>query len=106
VARDGPNECFGHGTADQLRQLLPASRPIRIEREVESRDHYDKLLASAYAAADELFVNQALVAGGYTEAKEFPPNTTSTTSSKRPKLPPDRQKSAPVVPAKGPTWRS
>jgi micrococcal nuclease len=76
VAEDRPDECYGHEAAEHLRELLPAGTPIRIERDVEPRDQYDRLLGYAYRAADGLFVNEALVAGGYAEAKEFPPNTT------------------------------
>jgi micrococcal nuclease len=76
VAEDRPDECYGHEASEHLAELLPAGTPIRSERDVEPRDHYDRLLGYAYRAGDGVFVNEALVAGGYAEAKEFPPNTT------------------------------
>jgi micrococcal nuclease len=76
VAEDRPDECYGHEAAEHLADLLPVGTPLRIERDVEPRDQYDRLLGYAYRARDGLFVNEALVAGGYAEAKQYPPNTT------------------------------
>jgi micrococcal nuclease len=75
VDPDRPVECYGPEAADHLAQLLPPGTPVRLERDVEPRDPYDRLLAYAYRDGDGLLVNHALVAGGFAEASEFPPNT-------------------------------
>jgi micrococcal nuclease len=76
VAEDRPDECYGAEASERLRALLPPGTPVRLERDVEPRDQYDRLLAYAYRAADGLFVNETLVAEGFAEAKSYPPNTT------------------------------
>lgn len=75
VARDRPNECYGTQAADRLRALLPPGTAVRLTRDVEPRDVYDRLLAYVQRSADGLFVNAAQVAGGFAEAKDYPPNT-------------------------------
>ena len=40
----------------------------------EERDRYDRLLAYVHRADDGLFVNEALVAGGWAAPYRFPPN--------------------------------
>jgi micrococcal nuclease len=75
VAEDRPDECYGKEASDRLRALVPAGTPVRLERDVEPRDQYDRLLAYVYRAADGLLVNRSLVAEGYAEAKAYPPNT-------------------------------
>jgi micrococcal nuclease len=76
VARDRPDECYGKEASERLRALLPVGSPIRLERDVEPRDQYDRLLAYVYRASDGLFVNATLVDEGFAEAKAFAPNTT------------------------------
>jgi micrococcal nuclease len=76
VALDRPDECYGKEASERTKGLLPPGTPIRLERDVEPRDQYDRLLAYVYRATDGLFVNESLVADGYAAAKEFPPNTT------------------------------
>jgi micrococcal nuclease len=76
VATDRPNECFGKEASAQTAALLPVGTPVRIERDVEPRDRYDRLLGYVYRASDGLFVNEDLVTQGFAEAKAFAPNTT------------------------------
>lgn len=76
VARDRPNECFGAEASDRLAALLPPGTVVRLTRDVEPRDVYDRLLAYIQRASDGLFVNAAQVTDGYAEAKDYPPNTT------------------------------
>jgi len=75
VAPNRPVECFGPEASHRLKDLLPPGTTIRLERDVDPRDAYDRMLAYVYRADDGLFVNAAQVADGYAEAKEYPPNT-------------------------------
>jgi micrococcal nuclease len=76
VARDRPNECFGAEASTRLADLLPTGTVVRLTRDVEPRDVYDRLLAYVQRDADDLFVNLAQVADGYAEASDYPPNST------------------------------
>ena len=67
-------ECFGNEATAQTASLLPVGTPVRLEFDVEERDRYDRLLAYVYRADDGLFVNEALVAGGWAAPYRFPPN--------------------------------
>jgi micrococcal nuclease len=75
VARDRPNECFGDEASARTADLLPEGTPVRLERDVEARDRYGRLLAYVRRSSDGLLVNHDLVAGGYAEASSYPPNT-------------------------------
>ena len=76
VARDRPDECFGAEAAQRLAELLPPGTVVRLTRDVEPRDVYDRLLAYVQRQPDGLFVNAAQVGDGYAIAKDYPPNTT------------------------------
>jgi micrococcal nuclease len=71
---DTPVECFGTEASAHLHDLLPEGEALRLERDVEERDRYGRLLAYVYRAGDGLFVNEALVAHGYAAALTIPPN--------------------------------
>jgi micrococcal nuclease len=75
VAPNRPVECYGAEASHRLGELLPPGTAIRLERDVEPRDPYDRLLAYVYRSDDGLLVNLAQVEGGFAEAKEYPPNT-------------------------------
>jgi micrococcal nuclease len=74
VARDRPVMCFGKEASAHLQELLPEGTPIRMERDVETRDRFDRLLAYVYRADDGRFVNLAMVTDGYAQQYTFPPN--------------------------------
>ena len=76
VARDRPDECFGAEASQRLVELLPPGTAVRLSRDVEPRDVYDRLLAYVQRQPDGLFVNAAQVADGYAVARDYPPNTT------------------------------
>lgn len=76
VARDQPLECYGPEASDRLGELLPPGTPLHLERDVEPRDRYGRLLAYVHRVEDRLFVNHDQVAEGFAVAKEYPPNTT------------------------------
>lgn len=74
VARDRPVECFGPEAKVRLAELLPVGTEVRLERDVEARDAYDRLLAYVIRVEDDLHVNEALVTEGFAESRPFEPN--------------------------------
>jgi len=74
VARDRPVECFGPEAKARTAELLPVGTVVRLERDVEARDRYDRLLAYVTRDEDDVFVNLLLVEEGYAESFPFPPN--------------------------------
>lgn len=76
VADDRPVECFGPEAKARLAELLPPGTEVRLERDVEARDRFGRLLAYVFRATDDLHVNLVLVAEGYAEARAFEPNVT------------------------------
>jgi len=71
---NSPVECFGPEASAFTTSLLPDGTPLLLERDVEARDDYDRLLAYVYRADDGLFVNLEIVAQGYANLLTFPPN--------------------------------
>ncbi|MFL6205986.1 MAG: thermonuclease family protein [Acidimicrobiales bacterium] len=76
VARDRPVECFGPEAKERTAELLPVGTLVRLERDVEARDRYDRLLAYVIRDEDDVFINLLLVEEGFAESIAFPPNTT------------------------------
>lgn len=74
VAQDRPVECFGPEAKARTAELLPEGTVVRLERDVEARDRYDRLLAYVIRDQDGVLVNRLLVEEGYAEARAFPPN--------------------------------
>lgn len=74
--RGGLRECFGAEATARTQELLPPGTAVRLERDVEPRDRYDRLLAYVYRAEDDLFVNMVLAADGFAAALTIPPNVT------------------------------
>lgn len=74
VARDRPVQCFGAEASSFLQTLLPAGTEVRVERDVEARDRYGRLLGYVYRRGDDLLVNLALVEHGYADAVSFGDN--------------------------------
>lgn len=69
-----PVECFGKEASNRLTSLLPEGTPVRLVRDVEARDRFDRLLAYVYRADDGTFVNLAMAEDGYADVATFPPN--------------------------------
>jgi micrococcal nuclease len=74
VKPNTPVQCFAKEASARLAELLPIGSGIRLERDVEARDRYGRLLAYVYRADDDLFVNLALAAEGYANVLTVPPN--------------------------------
>ena len=74
VKPNTPVQCFAKEASDRTKHLLPNGSPIRLVRDVEARDVYQRLLAYVYRVSDGLFVNLALTRDGYASTLTYPPN--------------------------------
>jgi micrococcal nuclease len=68
-----PVQCFGK-RASAYNHALVDGRAVRLVGDAEARDRYGRLLAYVYRADDGLFVNAALVRGGYATTLTIAPN--------------------------------
>jgi micrococcal nuclease len=73
VKPDTPVQCFARRAAAENGRLV-AGREVRLVLDVEPRDRFGRLLAYVFRAGDGLFVNDALVRGGYARTLTIPPN--------------------------------
>ena len=71
VKRDSPVECFGREASAAAKELLEGET-VRLVKDVEETDRYDRLLRYVYLG-DEM-ANARLVANGYASAYTYPPN--------------------------------
>jgi micrococcal nuclease len=69
-----PVQCFGKAASAYNHRLIEGEE-VRLRYDRERRDRYGRLLAYVYRARDGLFVNAALVRGGYATTLTIPPNT-------------------------------
>lgn len=74
VAQDRPVECYGIEAKERTAELLPPGTTVRLERDVEARDRFGRLLAYVIRDRDDLLVNLLLVEEGFAESNRFPPN--------------------------------
>ena len=70
-----PAECYGEEATAYTKSLVPEGTEVRLTRDTEARDRYDRLLAYVHRAGDGLFVNLEIAANGYAEALVIEPNT-------------------------------
>ena len=75
VSPSVPVECYGPEAKHRTAELLPPGTRVVLQRDVEARDKYDRLLAYVTRTSDRTFVNLELVQEGYAEAFPFRPNT-------------------------------
>jgi len=65
---------WGEGSKNYLERILNASgQKVRIERDVEERDTYGRMLAYLWTPKGEM-VNVMMIRGGYAMLYTFPPN--------------------------------
>lgn len=69
-----PVECYGAEASARTAELLPVGSQVKLVRDAEARDRYDRLLAYVYRADDDLFVNLALVTDGFADTLDIAPN--------------------------------
>jgi micrococcal nuclease len=74
VDPDRPVGCFGPEASARTAELLPEGTEVVLERDVEGRDHFGRLLAYVFRADDSAFVNEVLVAEGFAEVLVIEPN--------------------------------
>ena len=70
-----PVQCYGHEASAFTAAALPLGTKVRIERDVEARDVYDRLLAYIFRLSDDMFINLQLVRQGYARVLTIEPNT-------------------------------
>jgi micrococcal nuclease len=73
-----PVQCFGKAASAYNHRLVDG-QSVRLRFDSERHDRYGRLLAYVYRARDGLFVNAALVLGGYATTLTIPPNTAHAT---------------------------
>jgi len=71
IERYGPVTAVGGPVTDPAG---PAGTLVRLERDVEARDRYDRLLAYVYRDQDGLFVDLAMVTDGFAGTLTISPN--------------------------------
>lgn len=69
-----PVECFGQEASAALARLVPPGTPVRLSYDIERTDDFGRTLAYLYRTSDGLFVNAALIEGGFAQPATFPPN--------------------------------
>jgi micrococcal nuclease len=68
-----PVQCFGE-QASQFNARLVGGERVRLQRDVEERDRYGRLLAYVHRLRDGLFVNAELARLGYAQPLTIAPN--------------------------------
>ncbi len=69
-----PKQCFGAEATSYVAALLPPGTIVRLERDVEARDRYGRILAYVFRSDDNAFVNAQLLARGFADLVIYPPN--------------------------------
>jgi micrococcal nuclease len=67
-------QCYAKSASHENERLVEG-RTVKLVEDREERDRYGRLLAYVYRADDGLFVNAALVRGGYARTLTIAPNT-------------------------------
>jgi micrococcal nuclease len=68
-----PLECYGHRASEENERLV-GGRTVTLTTDEEPRDRFGRLLAYVRREPDGLFVNEALVRGGFARTLTVPPN--------------------------------
>ncbi len=71
---DTPVQCFGPEATAYTTSLLPKGTRLHLERDVEARDPYGRLLAYVYRVDDGMFINLQIISQGYARPLTIPPN--------------------------------
>lgn len=70
-------QCFGPQASDFLTRLLPVGSGIRVERDDEARDVYNRLLLYIFQSRnnEEVFINREMVLRGFARPLTIAPNS-------------------------------
>lgn len=71
---DTPVQCYGPEASARTEQLLPEGTPVLLQRDLEARDDFDRLLGYVFLT-DGTFVNLDLVENGFARPLRIEPNT-------------------------------
>ncbi len=74
VHPDRPVECFGSEASARMALLLPPGTAVLVQRDVETRDRYGRLLAYIERLSDGLAVNASMVERGFAASLHLSPN--------------------------------
>lgn len=69
-----PVQCYGPEASAYTAALLPENTAVRLERDLEPRDAYDRLLGYVFLA-DGTFVNAEIIRSGHARTLTIEPNT-------------------------------
>lgn len=69
-----PVECLGPEASAFTKSLLPDGTKVIVERDVEARDDYGRLLGYITRLDDGMFVNLEIVRRGFAQPLTIPPN--------------------------------
>jgi micrococcal nuclease len=69
-----PVQCFGAEASAKTAELLPIGATVGLERDVQERDRYGRMLAYVWPENNMLMLNEQLVAEGYALTLTIPPN--------------------------------
>lgn len=69
-----PKQCFGAEASAFVAALIPPGTQIRLERDLEPRDRYGRLLAYVFRADNGQFVNAELLEHGMADLSIYSPN--------------------------------
>lgn len=75
VKPNAPVDCFGPEASARTKDLLPPGTALHLERDIEARDVYGRLLAYVYRSDDGDFINLRLAEEGFATVLTFEPNT-------------------------------
>jgi micrococcal nuclease len=75
VKPNTPVQCYGPEASARTKGLLPKGTAVTVERDLEPRDAYGRLLLYVRRSADGLFVNLDLARGGFARPLTIAPNT-------------------------------
>ena len=75
VKPNTPVQCYGPEASAHTKALLPKGTAVTVERDLEPRDTYGRLLLYVHRASDHLFVNLDLAQGGFARPLTIAPNT-------------------------------
>jgi micrococcal nuclease len=74
VKPNSPVECFGPEASHLAKELLPKGTVVRIERDVEARDGYNRILGYVFRQSDGLFINLEMAKQGMAREMSIRPN--------------------------------